>query len=290
MRVAKENTALVNTLPLAFLGRKEAAGTCPVPMVVLDPSAVADDDDSSIVSSLSSDDEPCQPVPHLLPKQQEPPPRSIFKTYWKETSGTPTRRIPCKAIPCPPSPKGVDLLDPFRSLSEHPETATFPNVEYQHFLSHSSFTSNKGGGGVDWLVSPYASRPLAVTGRNWGGWWRASLPSLEVFQKAAGEKSTTHGSGSARRNKSESNLNARPPTLASCLRTSRRYSGGCGDCAPQLVPSQDSSLSSPTATPRRSSTTSIVSFQQVVDVVRFEAPMESWAAEGWSSAFDYRGA
>jgi hypothetical protein len=304
------NETLVNVLPSsAFPVTNDDGTSCPVPMV--DPSLA--DDDSSIVSSLSTSEDQEENIPpaprnnitshpirsssssctnKCLPHPQQERPRSIFQSYWKETATAPARRRPCKAIPCPPSPRGV--ADQFlRVASEQVETPS-NKVDYEQILKQmelpspindrSSFysTSQKrsASSGVSLLVSPYASRPLAVTGRNWGGWWQASLPSLDAFNLAGGRATM-----SSRKAKSESNLNSRPKTLASCLRDSRYtppLQSGRGDAPPQPLQQGSSSPS-----PRRR--TPSVSFQQVVEVVRFEAPMESWAAEGWSSWFDYQG-
>jgi hypothetical protein len=295
------NETFVNVLPSsAFPVTNDDGTSCPLHIV--DPSLA--DDDSSIVSSLSTSDQeenvppapshitshPTQRTPSgtkCLPHPQEQP-RSIFQSYWKETATAPARRRPCKAISCPPSPRGV--ADQFLA-SEQVGTPS-KQVDYEQILKQmelpsnndrSSFCISQKGCASALFISPYASRPLANTGRNWGGWWQASLPSLDAFNLAGGLTTM-----SARKAKSESNLNSRPKTLASCLRESRYTPRPCGrgdaTASQQLLLPQDSSSSS--RPPRR---TPSVSFQQVVEVVRFEAPMESWASEGWSSWFDYQG-
>jgi hypothetical protein len=94
----------------------------------------------------------------------------------------------------------------------------------------------------------------------WGGLFTASAPSLLVQPYFSG-----HYTRSA---KSDSELHKTKP-LKSALRRSRFSKEGQAE------------ISSRHCSP--------VTFNSLVEVVRFEPPKETWAHEGWSSWFTYKG-
>ena len=253
--------------------------SCPIPVVA---TRVADDDADSVVSSLSScdDDERCR-----IDEREEPSqPRSIFRSYWKQVDDGSLPSVRChrsKPSPCPGSPRGVadnsrHFLSPLsmKLLVDEFDDPEASSSSYEQIIKHMESTDDSRRGGKGLFVSPYASRPLAATGRTWGGWWRASLPSFETVGFSGGVYSRT--------SKSESALNTRPSTLASCLRQSR-FSFSHDDDADSNVRRE---LSSPVSS--SSSRRPLVSFKQQVDIVKFDIPLENFAADGWSSWFDYR--
>ena len=275
--------------------------SCPIPVVqtrrkpVSAPWNDADDDLDSVVSSLSSacDDEDDEKERCRIIEEFDKPkePRSIFGAYWKQVDdcgapgspGSCSQRRQYRVPTCPGSPRGVAETRSFLSesslkllIDDENDDGEASINSYEQILknmeSAGTNSGNRRGGGSCLFDSPYSSRPLGETGRSWGGWWRASLPS---FENIGGLSSGLY----TRNARSESTLNSRPKTLASCLRQSRYslHRGGDGTCdAPSGL--------SPSSSSRPS-----VSFKQQVDIVKFEIPLESFAADGWSSWFDYRG-
>jgi hypothetical protein len=205
-------------------------------------------DDGEDVSSISTTD-----GDHYEQKQEQPSssssskkPRSIFKTYWKNTPES--GNLPPMPMPMPrsiahkrtSSPKSV-RMDPCSHFGIDQEEDKDDSVNtYERTLRQCEVR-------VVQSRRPYESRPL------WMGWFTHSAPSLRMaVGMPFGRRATL----------SESTLHVEPPK--SILRKGRFSST---DPRPQQQ--------------RRRS----VDFNPTIQVHPFERPVESWAPDGWSSWF-----
>lgn len=254
-------------------------------------------DDSSSVSSLSSaEDDSFFAVPP--PPSSSSPPRSIFKSYWDKTGGSPPlvikrlhRYRPTTAVVAPPVSRVLftDNKDLLRSKSSsnaivpEEEVLTEDDIDndddqvdcdleqdsvntYERTLKRNNNLT---------CASP-AHAPAAPSPHR-----RSIFGQQQLLQSQPNLSSLSSFSGTTfRKTQSTSALGATPSSSSSlfpprsCLRQGRFSSSG-----------RSSSWCGSASHYSHSSFTSNVSFHKDVRVVVYQRPVEHWAADGWSQRF-----